>query len=489
MIRKSTKIPAYLTIYLSLTLGVLLTLCLALIEGIRLSTFQLETACIADVGMDSILAEYHRALFQRYNLLALDSSYGTETFGRTNLEGRLAWYLDKNMTMQGEELTSTWTARRYKDFLRMHLDAAEITDFRLLSDEKGKTFHRLAVEAIKSDVGLSAAREVMEWMEVVEEYHLDTRDVEAEKLDADSQIAAYQGTELEDEEIETLEFDNPTDVVEDAKKTGLLKQVLRDKRLSGKRIDQTVLISERAKRGKCNHGNMPEQNPSAFVQTADNLLFHEYMLSYFGNYREPKEESALDYEIEYVLMGKDSDKENLQKVLYRLLEIREAANATYLFSDSVKYAEAEVIAATVCTVTLQPELIELLTTSILLGWAYVESIYDLRVLINGGKIPLMKNSESWHYGLSGVISGLWEDVKDGDEKQGLSYEDYLRLLLVLAGEEKITARAMNVVEADVRKTQGNKAFRLDACYVQVKTMISVSSKYGYHLRIREDKGY
>ena len=483
------KVPAYLTIYLTLTLGVLITLCLALIEGVRLSTFQLETACIADVSMDSAMAEYHRALFERYNLLALDSSYGTKTFGRANLEGRIAWYLDKNLSIQGKGLTGEVNALRFKDFLRMRLDGVQITDFRLLSDEKGKTFHRLAVEAILDDVGYAAAMEVTKWLETVEEYHLDAWDVEAEKEATDARIATWQGMELEGEEIEILEFDNPTAVVENAKKTGFLKQVLRNRSLSGKRIDQTNLIYQRIRSGKSNHGNLPEGDANLFLRVADNVLFHEYLTSYLGNYREPKEESALDYEIEYVLVGKDSDAENLRGVLYRLLAIREAANAAYLFSDAAKRAEAEAIALTVCVVTLHPELTGLLRDSILLAWAYVESVYDLRILIGGGRIPLMKNSNSWHYGLSGVLKGLWEVVEDGNEREGLAYEDYLRLLLLLEDENKVVGRAMNVVEADLRKTVGNKAFRMDACYVQVGTTISVSSKYGYHLQIREDKKY
>ena len=84
------RTPAYLTVYLALMLGILTTLCLALIEGSRYSSFQMESVCIADACMDSVMAEYHRELFRRYNLLAVDISYGTEYASRTNLEGRLA---------------------------------------------------------------------------------------------------------------------------------------------------------------------------------------------------------------------------------------------------------------------------------------------------------------------------------------------------------------------------------------------------------------
>ncbi len=54
------KENGYMTIYLALTLGVMISLCLALIEGCRCRGICLETECVMDIGMDSILAEYHR---------------------------------------------------------------------------------------------------------------------------------------------------------------------------------------------------------------------------------------------------------------------------------------------------------------------------------------------------------------------------------------------------------------------------------------------
>ena len=79
------KENGYMTIYLALTLGVMISLCLALIEGCRYRGICLETECVMDIGMDSILAEYHRELFAQYNLFAVDCSYGTE-HGTTKLK-------------------------------------------------------------------------------------------------------------------------------------------------------------------------------------------------------------------------------------------------------------------------------------------------------------------------------------------------------------------------------------------------------------------
>ena len=484
MTGKSKTLPAYLTVYLALTLGVMVTLCLALIEGVRVSTFQMETACIADVCMDNVMAEYHRELFRRYNIMALDSSYGTRRVGRTNLEGRLAWYLDQNMNLGEKRLPDVVSEYVFRDFLKMELGQAAITDFSLLSDWNGKVFRKQAVEAIKDDKGVTMAVEALDWLKTVKDHELDVRDVEAEKKAIDEQIAAYQ----REHEGETVTVVNPTIQIENAKKWGILWLVLGDKQVSGKKLDQSDLIFRRIGKRENNHGNMelPEQNYAQ--KTTEKLLFQEYLLSYFGNFLDPKEGSALDYEIEYVLIGKNKDASNLRCVLNRILGIREAANVEYLYSDTVKRAEAAAVATLLSSACLVPELEELYEAAIILAWAYAESVYDLRTLMKGGKVPLLKDKNSWHLSVSSLFSDFFGDEGDAGGK-GLTYADYLRILLLLNEEKGTLGRAMNVVEANVRLTPGNEAFRMDACYVQIGTKISVHSGFGYHLEIREDKSY
>ena len=67
---------AYLTITLALCLAVILSLFLTLIDGVRRNGARLEAECVTDIGLQSIMAEYHRELMKQYNLFAIDSSYG-----------------------------------------------------------------------------------------------------------------------------------------------------------------------------------------------------------------------------------------------------------------------------------------------------------------------------------------------------------------------------------------------------------------------------
>ena len=90
---KREKQNGYLTVYLALVLAVMLSLYLALIEGVRSNAIRLEAECVTDIGLNSVMAEYHRELLNRYNLFAVDSSYGTARAGSSNVE---VWYTMPN---------------------------------------------------------------------------------------------------------------------------------------------------------------------------------------------------------------------------------------------------------------------------------------------------------------------------------------------------------------------------------------------------------
>ena len=483
--------PAYLTVYLALTLGVMVSLFLVLMEGARFNTIQLEAVCISDACMDSVMAEYHRELFRRYNLLAIDFSYGTKTASKRNLEGRLAWYLDLNLDHPPQNTGEKLVKSRFRDLLGMHLESADLTEYSLLTDENGSVFRKKAVEAIKDDYGAIAVQEVLDWMNTVQEYHLDTRDVEAEKRAVDEQIAAWQGKKVtqDGKENAILEFDNPTVVMENHRKTGILWQTMGDKPLSGRRLNTADLIYQRIKDGKQNQGNLASNEQNTVEDAAEKVLFVEWLRAYLGCYGAPKEGSALEYELEYVLSGEDTDAWNLRNVLYRLLALREASNATYLFSDETKREEAKLVALALSTILGVPELEELFSTTILLGWAYAESMYDLSILMDDGRVPLMKTEETWHYGLSSFLDDLWGMGDASKGKEGLSYQDYLRILLFLADETEMTCRAMDIVESNIRLTPGNQSFRLDGACSEIRTRIVIASKYGYRTELWEEKRY
>ena len=118
---------------------------------------------------------------------------------------------------------------------------------------------------------------------------------------------------------------------------------------------------------------------------------------------------------------------------------------------------------------------ELLAAIVVACWANYESITDVKILLKGGKIPLIKDSGQWITGLESALFGAGS-IEEYDE--GLSYEDYLRIFLYLTGENKLTQRLMSTIEMDVRKTADNDHFRLDNCFDAWEMRITVISKLG-----------
>ena len=113
------------------------------------------------------------------------------------------------------------------------------------------------------------------------------------------------------------------------------------------------------------------------------------------------------------------------------------------------------------SLTLQDKtLIQAVQIGILLAWSYIESILDLRCLLSGGKIPLVKQTSEWKSDISLGEEVLVEKKEKTDSQdKGLSYREYLQLLLLLVGEEVLTYRAMDVIEQNIRLQQPR--FRFD----------------------------
>lgn len=74
-----------------------------------------------------------------------------------------------------------------------------------------------------------------------------------------------------------------------------------------------------------------------------------------------------------------------------------------MFGSEEKYAVAEVLGEALAAVMMVPEIGELFTISLILGWAFAESVYDVRTMLAGDKIPLLKSDSTWHCGLQTIL--------------------------------------------------------------------------------------
>lgn len=481
---RKNGISGYLTIYVSLSLTVMISLCLALIGGAVRNSVRLEAEYIADIGLNSVLAEYHREVFEQYNLFLLDTSYGSTYPSYYNTEARLTYYLEQNVS----EEECTYFSFLYKDLLNLKVTDVFIQRAAVVTDNNGVLFRKKAVDAILDDVGFGLAEQVLDWVAVVENNKLLESNLGTWLDQVNGEIDSYVDNErpLNEEQWITVDIVNPVEHINEMRAQGILKWVLNEPdAVSGRVLDLSHYISSRKKRGEMNRGNY---TVSEEISAAEKILCHEYMLHYSGHFGQEKEESLLRYQTEYLLGGKESDVENLSYVANVICGIREAANVMYLYGNKEKKMLAETVAAILSAAVTLPELEPLFETALILGWAYVESLYDVKLLLAGGKVPLLKDEASWHFDLDSILESVDMQLENESQK-GITYTDYLRILLYLTDTEKITFRFMDLMEMDIRQTKGNEAFRIDGCIDNIEALLFFESNSGYTYELTKTKKY
>lgn len=175
--------------------------------------------------------------------------------------------------------------------------------------------------------------------------------------------------------------------------------------------------------------------------------------------------------MEYLIAGKATDTENLKSVVHRLMAIRFGLNYAYLLSDGGKQAQAYALAVQIGTIaSAVPAVVEGIKMLIMAAWAYGEAVIDLRGLLKGNKIPLIKKEDNWQLSLHNLAKLSAETKSD---QSGISYQDYLKILLLLQSDQKEKyMRMMDLMEQRIQIKQPD--FVLQECYFSYQ--MTVESK-------------
>lgn len=468
----------YITVYLALVTGVLLSLLLTIIEGVRMHTVRTQTECVMDMAMDSALAEYHRELLKQYDLFFIDTSYGGGNPGYGNTQEHIRSYM--NMNFQPFSLFDIPVG---KDLTGLSAEGVELLQASVASDDGGAVLRRQAADYMADKWGLSYLSQAAVYAGGLEQSGYLDSDVETRRLQAEEEVKnrILNKKEEEGEAWEGQDVELPSDVVNQARGEGILGLAASNPgSLSRTPIPTDTLLSSRQilMQGTGIAGGKRE--PSGIT---DKCLFVSYILEKCGFYGQEKENAAFSYQIEYLLEGKGNDLDNLRRVANRILLIREAANTAFLFSDSGLKSQAQSTASLICLVLGIPEAEPAVTAVILFAWAYAESVKDMRMLFDGERVPLMKTADSWNTPYSHLLTFRGHLGEYRSSGEGMSYKDYLSAFLYMQGEKTSAKRLMDVMESDIRMTPGNKGFRMDGCVDAMTAEATVSSRYGYRYQI------
>lgn len=263
------------------------------------------------------------------------------------------------------------------------------------------------------------------------------------------------------------------DFVKKIKKEGVINYIVTDN-LSSKKLEGISELPSKisGKSGGGDGGSRRKYGQAEEIKRK--ALAGQYILDNFNCYIDNGSE-ALDYEIEYIIAGKSSDKDNIKEVIDKLIEIREGFNLIYLMKDSEKREEAYAMAAAITGFTGMPVVIRITQFLILGAWAYAESVIDVRDLLAGYKVSVLKNSDEWNLSLTGIknmakASGLSKANKSQEDsrtkRKGLSYEDYLRYLLFSQNRAEQIYRILDIIQSNMCLKYNDK-FRVSECILKV----------------------
>ena len=435
-----------ITIWLALSFLVFLGLYQVCLNSVWKQSQRQQAEQAVEAGMFSLLSEYEPHLLEDYDLFYIDSSFRTGTEQKDELCSHIWKYVDMNLKNTMEQ-----------PVYGLQLKGVNVKDLVRATDENGMVFYQQAVQIMKEKTGASLAED---WLSL-----------ESWKNDADEKAERYQrhcerykgsvvDYEAEDDEEEPEEEAFAWDGLWESFTLSMV--IPKSREISEEAVHLDTVPSHRTL----------SMGSGKAVSTG--ILDKQWFISYLCEYltqaqemlQEKRESGYLDYQLEYVIHGRASDRENLEKTIQKLLLLREGVNYAFLLSHQAYEDKAEILAYVLAGITGNEALIKSVKHLILLGWAYGESLTEVRQLLNGCELAVIKSEDHWQVPLSGLLSMIGNPGKydvQGKKQEGMDYEDFIKMFLMLQSEEGLAMRALDVIEGELQSKSGCEKIHLDHC--------------------------
>ena len=202
-------------------------------------------------------------------------------------------------------------------------------------------------------------------------------------------------------------------------------------------------------------------------EAVTDIVFQEYIKQMFANYANQEENTAVKYEMEYIISGNRVDKDNINAIIGKLLAVREGLNLVYIMCDSQKKSEAHALALACLGFTGIYVGVKALEYLILMVWAMGESMLDVRILMSGGSVPVVKRAGDWKLDFDGIlnIGEILTSLAAPGKKNGVGdwcYEDYLKIFLYIQNRDDQVLRVLDLIEENLQKNYST-AFCITNC--------------------------
>lgn len=471
-----------ITVFLTLILSLVLVLLCTTIQSARMAAARTQILCSADIGLYSLFGQYDKEILDSFDLFVLDGSCGGGELKLSEIYNNMEHYVKPVLKQNSQKLT---------------LEQGGFTGYRLLTDEQGEVFYHQVVEYMKETLGSQGIQLLLNQMQnrqvqtaqaeaagtdVENGKSLDSYETEMSEAAANSQAAREeaaleQGNAFSDgknlpADPPAVNVVNPITIIKKIMKMSVLDLVIPAANgISDREINKQSLVSGRS----LQKGIQLARTSKTDYSYTSQILFQQYLSDKLGNYQKPASK-GLAYQMEYILYGKNNDEANLKQTAKRLLLIREGVNMTALLADAGKRMQIQTLALAIASTFLIPPAAVVIEAAIMLCWSFAESILDVRELFAGGRVPLIKNPGDWQLSLENLPYLLDKlDISRRSVDGGMSYEDYLQILLLTQSRETKVKRGMDMLEQRIRETLGNESFLLDSCIVAMEAQLDVKA--------------
>lgn len=491
--KKSEKLHknGEISIYLSLIFMLFISLVVSAVGAARYAAIQTLFECATESALCSVFGEYNRELLERYDVFFIDMSYLSNSPDPMNLEARINSYFADNL--HPEDGTNLLF---YSDIADVTGSNASITGYELATDYNGTPFVNEAVDYMKNLVGIQDAERIADLLTVFDSYDISEERFEETE---ENTISEIDGIETDSWEQTKIKEGIKMLILPDIDYFGLLGKNLYSLSYESINVSDSLTLRKKEK----GYGFEKDEEK----ELLDRIYFTEYIMSKFGTFITPVENTKLRYEAEYILIGMGSDYYDLREILncinsYRIVEDLISLNLAKDKMDVI-HSVAKPIAAALKV----PEIV--ISEFIALIWATAEAKADMWLLLDGKKVPIIKKSDGFIISADGLVSFMGEMIEKeseiGDElppsadesdnvtipEIEIGYNDYMRLFLAQVSPSLRAYRVMDLIEQNLRYCGSgeNMYFRFDACVSRIRVKLTCESGYGYVYTTEKEYGF
>lgn len=480
----------YMTVFACLLFLVLLSLIFLCLDGIRIHQADSKSKMIAVGAGEHILANYNIPLAKRYHIYFLDSEMEGRIENRVN-----RYYQTMCMPSQAGFLTGN-------PLLNLEVKEIKAESFGTMQEQKCLYLKHQIREYMKYDTTkdflLNTVNQSSEQINRQNQQIRDMKEILDQKESAASQAESGQSSASPStpsektvikEAADRARKNDPRNIIHQVIKGGVLEFVTDERPISEKYISPLSLPSGSQKEKNSDfsihsfRGIKEMQNLLKEIKVSDlteHNLTYLYIKKYFNSYgkEEPVDKTVLDYEMEYILGGQESDRENLRYTVDRLLLMRFAMNCVCAFQDPELNSQALAMAAALAGIAGLPPVVEGIKYTILGAVSFGEALMDVRNLMNGGKVPVIKTGADWKLSVTGASALL--EKENSKPTEGLSYEEYLLLLLAVQPDKnRMYLRMQDLMQVNICQEQPE--FRIEQCRFgfRMESRVQVTTWFGH----------